>query len=124
MPSLHQARLQLLADSVAPVLTPLRVVQAGLELERVNVRDRNGQEPAVGYLELAWGELALRRGEMSDAIARLERGVALTSQYGGMDFYLGSESLATAWQRLGNETQVLRVLEDAAQVKARYLRWG
>ena len=69
---------------------------------------------------MAWGELALRRGETAEAIDRIERGLELTSLDGTIDFYLGSESLATAWQRLGNETQALRVLEDAAQLKARY----
>jgi len=95
-----------------------------LELERVNLRDPTNGEPGVGYWELAWGELALRRGETSDAIERLERGLELTSADSLIDFYLGSESLATAWQQLGNETQALRVLEDAAHVKARYLPYG
>ena len=36
------------------------------------------------------------------------------------DFHLGSESLATALQQVGSETQALHVLEEAAQVKAHY----
>ncbi len=61
---------------------------------------------------------------MSEAIERLERGLELTSVDSSIDFYLGSESLVTAWQRLGNEAQALRVLENAAQVKARDLARG
>ena len=81
---------------------------------------RGGPRDTGGHWELAWGELALRRGDTAEAIERLERGVELTQRDGFPDFYLGSASLATAWQRLGNEAQALRVLETAAQTDPRY----
>ena len=49
------------------------------------------------------------------------------ARWGGrLEYYLGAESLATAWQQVGEDEQALRVLEEAAEAKARYSNffWG
>ena len=70
--------------------------------------------------DLASGELALRREDWHKAIELLQRGIAGESSRGRLDYYLGAESLATAWQHVGDDAQALVVLEEAAAAKARY----
>ena len=101
---------------------PLRVVRADWSLDVIDLsRGLSGTPPGPndGYRELALGEVALRRGALDDEVERLERGIELTWGASALDFYLGSESLATAWQLLRNEPRALRVLENAAKVQAR-----
>ena len=115
--------LRLVSDGRYPVLDvaprPLEVVWAGLDPESFAYGRRT---PSPADRDLASGELARRRGETSDAIERLERGIQgpQLRELSHQDFYRGSESLATALQESGEDTQALRVLEEAAQVRARY----
>ena len=115
--------LHLVSDGRYPVpLTaprPFEVVWAGLDPESFAYGPR---PPSTADWDLAGGELARQRGETSDAIERLEQGIQgpQLRELSHQDFYRGSESLATAWQELGEDTQALRVLEEAAQVRARY----
>ncbi len=91
---------------------PLRVVRAGLALERFGFP---GGPIADANMELALGELALRQGDLVEAVERFERGLeGLGESYHLLEFFLASESLASAWQRLGNEPRALGVLEEAA----------
>ena len=71
--------------------------------------------------QLVAGELAFRRRDWGKAIASLEP--ALESGVGNNKrswFYRASESRATAYLEVGDETQVLHVLERAAQDKPLY----
>ncbi len=70
--------------------------------------------------DLASGELALRREDWHEAIELLQRGIDGESSLGQLDYFLGAESLATAWQHVGDDAQALVVLEEAAAAKARY----
>ena len=92
----------------------LRTVRAGLPLEPEDV------EAAPAFQrDLAFGELALRREDWHQAIELLQQGVDGESR-GRLEYYLGAESLATAFQHVGDDAQALRVLEAAAAAKARY----
>ena len=73
-----------------------------------------------GHSVLAWGEWALGQDDLDGAITRLARGMELTREESHFNFYRGAESLADAYQRLGKDEEALGVLEDAAEVKARY----
>ncbi len=59
--------------------------------------------------------MAFRRGDLVAAVERSERGLqGLGESYYFLEFFVASESLASAWQGLGNEPRALRVLEEAA----------
>ena len=89
---------------------PLRWVRGGLALEPGDLQAR----------QLSLGELAFRRGNWRQAIELLEQGVVGVETTRRLEFYQGSESLATAWQKVGDNARALRVLEHAAGRKARY----
>ena len=110
---------------------PFRVVQAGLDFEPWDF------DHETWNWELALGELAFRRGDLVEAIERLAGGLESMREaclWGSLsnapcdmtvhDAFDASESLASAWQRLGNEEQALGVLEEAARrtVQHNYLR--
>jgi hypothetical protein len=99
-----------------------RLVRAGLyrEAESVIGQDRSTQ----GYRETARGELALRRGHISEAVTELERGLALASAHTLSERYLGAESLAGALERLNRNEDAVKVLEAAAQAEPRYTYTG
>jgi len=95
-----------------------RFVRAGLyrEAEYVIARDMSNQ----GFRETARGELDLRRGHMSEALAQLQRGVELTRAHTLSERYLGAESLASALERVNRKEDALKVLEAAAADEPRY----
>ena len=99
------------ADIVARgLLRPLRVVRAGLPLDRFDF------SPDTPHRQLALGELAFRRGDLAEAVERFEQGLeGLGESFHALDFFVASESLASALQGVGNEPRVLRVLEVAAR---------
>ena len=97
---------------------PLRWVRGGVALEPDDLQAIPGYERlSESPRQLALGELSFRRGDWRQAIELLEQGVEAT---GRLEFYQGSESLATAWQKVGDNARALRVLEHAAGRKARY----
>ena len=90
-------------------------------------------DPAVvqaepgGHQQLLAGEQAFRRGDWRDAIASLAPGVEWSRDPSRSDrtlFYMASEYLATAWLEVGEDTQALHVLAQAAQGRPRYRRGG
>ena len=101
---------------------PFRVVRAGLDLEPW------GFSPDSANWELAQGELALRRGALVDAVDRLEGGLKRLHEVclevplptnrcfdDLLEFFVASESLASAWLRLGDVPRALAVLDAATR---------
>ena len=83
--------------------------------------------------QLIQGEEALGRGDWDRAAELLEAAIdgmgrntePSTEPSFFPEYYQASELLATAWQRIGDETQALQVLETATHVQAQYPRlWG
>ena len=70
--------------------------------------------------KLVRGQVALARGETVTAIPLLEESlVAPRSQNNPTMFFLGSESLARAWEQHGDMEEARRVLEDASAARRR-----
>ncbi len=71
------------------------------------------------------GQVALTRGETVTAITLLEESLVAhhprlgRSQDSPSVFFLGSESLARAWEQHGDVEEALRVLEDASAARRR-----
>jgi len=66
----------------------------------------------------ARGEQALARGRMEEAVRLLEQGVERLRPLARPVYFLAVESLADAWERRGDRTRALQVLEAAAQPRA------
>jgi tetratricopeptide (TPR) repeat protein len=100
----------------------LRYVRAGLyrEAESIITRVHDGE----GYTDTARGELARRRGRLSEAVQALQHGVDLAANHTLSERYLGAESLAAALERLNRRDEALKVLEAAAAEEPRYTRTG
>ena len=100
-----------------------RAVRAGLPIDPASASWEEG--PAFQE-QLVKGEVAFRRRDWPQAVELLTAGIDAAERLPLVEigffpeFYQASESLATAWQRIGNETSALRVLETAAQTKAQY----
>lgn len=75
--------------------------------------------PEDSGIEIATGELALALGRIREGIGLLEKGTDSLRMMPNGAFYLGSESLARAYQRQGNLESALRVLEQASNSKIR-----
>jgi tetratricopeptide (TPR) repeat protein len=71
------------------------------------------------YIALAEGEQALKLGQTERAIGLLEEGLEWTRPYGFAAYFMGSVSLARAWEQQGNQQKALQVLEQASRDKAR-----
>ncbi len=114
-------------------LSAIFLAQAGLLSEAQDVISNadtaaRGSSPVRSVpppLRESWGKtargnLALARGQTEEAIQLLESAVeALRPWPDTSYFFLGSESLARAWEQQGNSHRALQVLEEAAQVTIR-----
>lgn len=99
----------------------LRLARAGLYAQAEYVIARN--EGNESFTETARGELARRRGRLSEAVEHLTRGVKASTQTLS-ELYLGAESLADVLERLNRREEALNVLETAAAAEPRYTRTG
>ena len=70
-------------------------------------------------LNLTQGEIALAEGNAEEAISLLQEGVSRLRSSGTSVYFRGAESLANAWERLGNLAMAVQTLEDASQQKNR-----
>jgi DNA-binding winged helix-turn-helix (wHTH) protein/tetratricopeptide (TPR) repeat protein len=69
-----------------------------------------------GFVKISQGEMALAQGRTAQAILLLEQGVkSMQSAIDTIFLYPGSESLAAAYEREGDLSSALRVLEEAAR---------
>jgi DNA-binding winged helix-turn-helix (wHTH) protein/tetratricopeptide (TPR) repeat protein len=80
-------------------------------------------EPAVGadhvaLRKAALGEEALAAGRFSDAITHFQDALDRLRMRPGHPYYGTSISLARAWRAIGDDTQVVRVLEEAVRTQA------
>jgi DNA-binding winged helix-turn-helix (wHTH) protein/tetratricopeptide (TPR) repeat protein len=73
-------------------------------------------EPFPGN-EIVQGELAMARGQTKKGTILLEKGLDAAHKYPGSSFYLGSETLARAYEKQGNFEAALRVLKRASDAK-------
>lgn len=78
--------------------------------------------PSV-WADVTRGELALARGQTAEAIRLLEAGVRGLQPWPTAYFFLGSESLAQAWEQRGNTSKAVEVLEAAARLKWPAIVW-
>jgi tetratricopeptide (TPR) repeat protein len=91
--------------------------RCGLWTRLEGVVRKNRQEDLS--LEIAIGEHALARGQTKEGIALLEKATDALRMMPTGAFYLGSESLAHAYQKQGNFPAALRVLKQASNSKSR-----
>ncbi len=85
--------------------------------DRVDAAIRKTQ-PNPG-IEVVWGELAMSRGQTRKGVALLEKGLEAIHPFRIGAFYLGSETLAQAYEKQGNLDAALRVLQRAADAKGK-----
>ena len=84
----------------------------------------NGPRPPWSILEpvgkTVRGEMALARGHTGEAIHLLEEGVPALprTSRATIEFFLGSEALARAWELQGDSRRALEVLEAASRRRA------
>ena len=108
--AMREQLIKLSPGTRASLLRPLRVVRSGLPLDRFDF------SPDTSRWQLALGELAFRRGDLSEAVERFEQGLeGVGESFHAPHFFDASESLASALQGLGHQPRALRVLEGAAR---------
>jgi tetratricopeptide (TPR) repeat protein len=117
--TLHDEMLQV---PIAGEMRALRYVRAGLYPQAEQILARGSGN--AGFFYTASGELALRRGQVADAIPLLQRGITAARRDTLSERYLGAESLADALERLGRKSEALDTLELAAADFPRYTRTG
>ncbi len=103
-------------DSVTLLLLRLRVEpsdQAGKAILAVEKTEVSRQ-----LLKIARGELALARGKKTEAFQLLEEGIAGAGAGDRPAFFLGSESLAKAYEQRGDLPKAIQVLEEASKQRA------
>ena len=107
------------------------LVRAGFLSEADKVlSERRGAGGDLAFLaqtNIARGELALARGETEEAMRLLQEGIAAHESLGwwGTDhFFLGSESLARAYEQQGDSEKALQVLKEASKGRARLFHRG
>ena len=89
----------------------------------VQIEGYRGQ-PEASLILTCRGTLAFARGSFDEAIFLLQQGLpVLRSQASLMDYVLGAEILARAWDAVGQPEQGVRVLEEASREKSRFV-WG
>jgi tetratricopeptide (TPR) repeat protein len=98
----------------APVLVGL-LIRAGLLAEAKKILSNNDSKDE-GFGIVSQGELALAQGQTTQAITLLQKGIqSLRSGGGGVNLNGGWESLAAAYERQGDLSNTLQVLEEASQ---------
>jgi len=109
----------------ATQLRPIRVnllARAGLLSQAARFLARlEAQEHDIyegGVLQISRGELSVARGEADRGIAQLEEGTRRVAERGHSLFFLGSESLATAFKKKGDLAQAVRVLEGVSEKRS------
>jgi tetratricopeptide (TPR) repeat protein len=99
--------------------TPVLQARAGLLAEaRRFLEAVERKRPSTGGNETIRGEIALAEGNLETAIKELEEAEATRLRTGrppSLYFYLGSESLAAAWDRKGDVRRAVEVLERASE---------
>ncbi|MEE8200095.1 MAG: tetratricopeptide repeat protein, partial [Candidatus Acidoferrales bacterium] len=112
------------------------LVRAGLLVEAENMLlrlEKKFMSPARStdrkyHLPVVRGELALTQGRTAEAFWLLQDALEGQRRRGGFAstiFFLGSESLAHAWEQQGNFSKALKVLEEASQEKtSAAMFWG
>jgi DNA-binding winged helix-turn-helix (wHTH) protein/tetratricopeptide (TPR) repeat protein len=70
-------------------------------------------------IEVVRGELAIAQGQTRRGVALLEKGLEAIHPFRIGAFYLGSETLAQAYEKQGNLDAALRVLQKAADAKGK-----
>ncbi len=68
-------------------------------------------------VKIARGEVALARGQTAQAVAPLREGLQALAGNPGESYFLGSESLALAWEQQGNLQEARNALEEASRRK-------
>jgi tetratricopeptide (TPR) repeat protein len=100
-------------------MTPVLQARAGLLAEaRRFLEAMERKRPSTGGHETIRGEIALAEGNLETAIKELEEAEATRLRTGrppSLYFYLGSESLAAAWERKGDVRRAMEVLERASE---------
>jgi len=104
-----------------PVLGIL-LARAGMfsDAERMVARERK-RTSIPGFVEVVQGELALARGNISDAV-RLLRACCYPTWGPGPSYYLGTESLASALDKSGDAQAAIHILEEKSRWKPSGLR--
>lgn len=98
----------------APALVGL-LIRAGLLAEAKKILSNHDLKDE-GFGIVSQGELALAQGQTTQAITLLQHGIqSLRSGGGGVNLNGGWESLAAAYERQGDSSNELRVLEEASQ---------
>jgi tetratricopeptide (TPR) repeat protein len=69
------------------------------------------------------GELALSQGQLGEAIQRLQQATEGFRRGGNHSFLISSDGLALAFERRGEPSQAIRVLETASQERLLELAW-
>ena len=72
---------------------------------------------------VARGELALARGQTTEATRLLEEGVRGIQPWPTAYFFLSSEALAQAWEQQGNTAKAVEILEAASRMKWPAIVW-
>jgi DNA-binding winged helix-turn-helix (wHTH) protein/tetratricopeptide (TPR) repeat protein len=95
------------------------VVAGRCGLERIVERGIGETGKDAPVIKIVRGEQALARGQTKEGIALLEKGIEAARLMPTGPSFLGSESLARAYQKQGNLDAALRVLLQAADSKRR-----
>ncbi|MEE8606399.1 MAG: hypothetical protein V3S55_02250, partial [Nitrospiraceae bacterium] len=125
----QQAVREILRRPQPSYFSAMLLARAGLVSEaqklisNADTAKRGGETRSKLLGQMARGELAVARGQTAEAIGLLEDSVPalrpLVQPCCASYFFLGSESLALAWERQGEWQKALAVLEQASQERAR-----
>ncbi len=107
-------------------LPPIFMARVGLLSEAqhgITVRVRSAEWKEDPYtrpfVKVMKGELALARGETTQAIRLLQEGLQPISRSGTFTYFLGTETLARAWEGKGDRGKAVAVLEQASAERPR-----
>ena len=100
-------------DSPTLLLLRLRAEPPGQAEKAILAVEKT--EVSRQLLKIARGELALARGETTDALQLLEEGIAGAGAGDRPAFFLGSESLAKAYEQRDDLPKAIQVLERASK---------
>lgn len=111
---LEDARAVMLAR--AGWLAAAKAALPGLEAQRASDRT---DLAASAALSIVRGEIALRQGKNTEAIALIGQGYRAERANGTLLYFLAAEALADAYGKEGDRERALGVLEDASRQKGR-----